>query len=74
MAYTPGVARVSMAIHHDIDKVWLLTIKGNAVAVISDGSAVLGLGDIGPEAAMPVMEERRCCSRSLLESTRSRCA
>jgi malate dehydrogenase (oxaloacetate-decarboxylating) len=56
MAYTPGVARVSTAIHEDIDKAWTLTIKGNAVAVISDGTAVLGLGDIGPEAAMPVME------------------
>jgi malate dehydrogenase (oxaloacetate-decarboxylating) len=56
MAYTPGVARVSMAIHENIDKAWSLTIKGNTVAVISDGTAVLGLGDIGPEAAMPVME------------------
>jgi malate dehydrogenase (oxaloacetate-decarboxylating) len=56
MAYTPGVARVSMAIHADTDKAWSLTIKGNAVAVVSDGTAVLGLGDIGPEAAMPVME------------------
>ena len=56
MAYTPGVARVSMAIHDDPDDAWSLTIKGNTVAVISDGTAVLGLGDIGPEAAMPVME------------------
>ena len=56
MAYTPGVARVSMAIHDDIERAWSLTIKGNTVAVISDGTAVLGLGDIGPEAAMPVME------------------
>ena len=56
MAYTPGVARVSVAIHEDIDKAWTLTIKGNTVAVVSDGTAVLGLGDIGPEAAMPVME------------------
>jgi malate dehydrogenase (oxaloacetate-decarboxylating) len=56
MAYTPGVARVSLAIHEDIEKAWSLTIKGNTVAVISDGTAVLGLGDIGPEAAMPVME------------------
>jgi malate dehydrogenase (oxaloacetate-decarboxylating) len=56
MAYTPGVARVSMAIHEDIGKAWSLTIKGNTVAVVSDGTAVLGLGDIGPEAAMPVME------------------
>src|ERR1039457_6970299 len=56
MAYTPGVARVSLAIHQDIEKAWSLTIKGNTVAVISDGTAVLGLGDIGPEAAMRVME------------------
>jgi malate dehydrogenase (oxaloacetate-decarboxylating) len=56
MAYTPGVARVILAIHCDIDKAWSLTIKGNTVAVISDGTAVLGLGDIGPQAAMPVME------------------
>jgi malate dehydrogenase (oxaloacetate-decarboxylating) len=56
MAYTPGVARVSLAIQQDVDKAWSLTIKGNTVAVISDGTAVLGLGDIGPEAAMPVME------------------
>jgi malate dehydrogenase (oxaloacetate-decarboxylating) len=56
MAYTPGVARVSMAIHEDRAKAWTLTIKGNTVAIVSDGTAVLGLGDIGPEAAMPVME------------------
>src|SRR4051794_28600584 len=56
MAYTPGVGRVSMAIHDDPAKAWALTIKGNTVAVVSDGTAVLGLGDIGPEAAMPVME------------------
>jgi malate dehydrogenase (oxaloacetate-decarboxylating) len=56
MAYTPGVARVSTAIHEDPAKAWALTIKGNTVAVISDGTAVLGLGDIGPAAAMPVME------------------
>ena len=56
MAYTPGVARVSMAIHEDPAKAWALTIKSNTVAIVSDGTAVLGLGDIGPEAAMPVME------------------
>ena len=56
MAYTPGVARVSAAIHEDPAKAWALTIKGNTVAVVSDGTAVLGLGDIGPAAAMPVME------------------
>jgi malate dehydrogenase (oxaloacetate-decarboxylating) len=56
MAYTPGVARVCTAIAEDPERAWNLTIKRNTVAVVSDGSAVLGLGDIGPEAAMPVME------------------
>jgi malate dehydrogenase (oxaloacetate-decarboxylating) len=56
MAYTPGVARVCMAIAADRDKAFQYTIKRNTVAVVSDGTAVLGLGDIGPEAAMPVME------------------
>jgi malate dehydrogenase (oxaloacetate-decarboxylating) len=56
MAYTPGVARVCMAIAQDPDKARALTIKQNAVAVVTDGTAVLGLGDIGPRAAMPVME------------------
>jgi malate dehydrogenase (oxaloacetate-decarboxylating) len=56
MAYTPGVARVCEAIAADRDAAWNLTIKRNTVAVVTDGSAVLGLGDIGPEAAMPVME------------------
>ena len=56
MAYTPGVARVSKAIADDPEKAWNLTIKRHTVAVVSDGTAVLGLGDIGPEAALPVME------------------
>jgi malate dehydrogenase (oxaloacetate-decarboxylating) len=56
MAYTPGVARVCQEIHTDPSKSFEYTIKRNTVAVVSDGSAVLGLGDIGPEAAMPVME------------------
>ncbi len=56
MAYTPGVARVSMAIANNPDDVRRLTIKRNSVAVVTDGSAVLGLGNIGPYAALPVME------------------
>ena len=56
MAYTPGVARVCKAIADDPDKAFQYTIKRNTVAVVSDGTAVLGLGDIGPRAAMPVME------------------
>jgi malate dehydrogenase (oxaloacetate-decarboxylating) len=56
MAYTPGVARVCTAIAEDRTRAFQYTIKRNTVAVVSDGSAVLGLGDIGPEAAMPVME------------------
>jgi malate dehydrogenase (oxaloacetate-decarboxylating) len=54
--YTPGVARICMAIHDDPSKVFTLTAKRNTVAVVTDGTAVLGLGDIGPEAAIPVME------------------
>jgi malate dehydrogenase (oxaloacetate-decarboxylating) len=56
MAYTPGVARVSLAIARNPDDVRRLTVKRNSVAVVTDGSAVLGLGNIGPEAALPVME------------------
>jgi malate dehydrogenase (oxaloacetate-decarboxylating) len=56
MAYTPGVARVCSAIAEDPSKAFEYTVKHNTVAVVTDGSAVLGLGDIGPEAAMPVME------------------
>jgi malate dehydrogenase (oxaloacetate-decarboxylating) len=56
MAYTPGVARVCMAIHDDAALAYDYTIKKNTVAIVSDGTAVLGLGDIGPAAAMPVME------------------
>ena len=56
MAYTPGVARVCLALAEHPEDVRRLTIKGNTVAVVTDGSAVLGLGNIGPGAAMPVME------------------
>ena len=65
MAYTPGVARVSSAIHDDPEAAWALTIKGNTVAVVTDGSAVLGLGNIGPEAAMPVMEGKAMLFKEL---------
>jgi malate dehydrogenase (oxaloacetate-decarboxylating) len=60
MVYTPGVARVCLAIADDPDRAFQYTIKRNTVAVVSDGTAVLGLGDIGPRAAMPVMEGK-CC-------------
>jgi malate dehydrogenase (oxaloacetate-decarboxylating) len=60
MAYTPGVARVCLSIADDEDRAFQYTIKRNTVAVVSDGTAVLGLGDIGPRAAMPVMEGK-CC-------------
>ena len=56
IAYTPGVARVCKEIHKNPENAYKLTIKGNTVAVVTDGTAVLGLGDIGPKAAMPVME------------------
>jgi malate dehydrogenase (oxaloacetate-decarboxylating) len=56
MVYTPGVGRVCMAIAEDINKAYDLTVKGNMIAIVTDGSAVLGLGNIGPEAALPVME------------------
>jgi malate dehydrogenase (oxaloacetate-decarboxylating) len=56
MAYTPGVGRICMAIAEEPDQVYNLTIKSKTVAVVTDGSAVLGLGNIGPEAALPVME------------------
>jgi malate dehydrogenase (oxaloacetate-decarboxylating) len=65
MAYTPGVARVCSAIHEDEEAAWTLTIKGNTVAVVSDGTAVLGLGNIGPKAAMPVMEGKAMLFKEL---------
>jgi malate dehydrogenase (oxaloacetate-decarboxylating) len=65
MAYTPGVGRVCMAIHEDPSKAWALTIKSNTVAVVTDGTAVLGLGDIGPAAALPVMEGKALLFKEL---------
>src|SRR5262249_19601989 len=56
MAYTPGVARICEAIHKEPEKVFTLLIKKSTVAIVPDGTAVLGLGDIGPAAALPVME------------------
>ena len=56
LGYTPGVAEPCMAIHEDVEKSFDLTRRWNTVPVITDGTAVLGLGDIGPEAGMPVME------------------
>jgi malate dehydrogenase (oxaloacetate-decarboxylating) len=67
MAYTPGVARVCQEIHADRAKAFEYTIKRNTVAVVSDGSAVLGLGDIGPEAAMPVMEGKAMLFKEFAE-------
>lgn len=56
LVYTPGVASVSEAIAQDPDMVYKLTMKGNSVAIVTDGSAILGLGDLGPAASLPVME------------------
>ena len=56
LAYTPGVAQPCLEIKEDIQKSYMLTRRGNLIAVVTDGTAVLGLGDIGPEAGMPVME------------------
>jgi malate dehydrogenase (oxaloacetate-decarboxylating) len=67
MAYTPGVARVCRAIAENPERAFNLTIKRNTVAVVSDGTAVLGLGDIGPEAAMPVMEGKAMLFREFAE-------
>ncbi len=60
LAYTPGVAEPCLKIAQDREQVYRYTGKGNAVAIVTDGTAVLGLGDIGPEAALPVMEGKAC--------------
>jgi malate dehydrogenase (oxaloacetate-decarboxylating) len=65
MAYTPGVARVCLAIRDDPEKAYTLTVKQNCVAVVTDGTAVLGLGDIGPKAALPVMEGKALLFKDL---------
>jgi malate dehydrogenase (oxaloacetate-decarboxylating) len=65
MAYTPGVGRVCLAIHQEPEKAYALTIKQNCVAVVTDGTAVLGLGDIGPAAAQPVMEGKALLFKEL---------
>lgn len=67
IAYTPGVAEPCRKIHQSRDDVYQYTSKGNLVAVVSDGSAVLGLGDIGPEAAMPVMEGKAILFKSFAD-------
>jgi malate dehydrogenase (oxaloacetate-decarboxylating) len=65
IAYTPGVAEVCMEIYRHPERSWELTNRANTVAVVTDGSAVLGLGDIGPEASMPVMEGKALLFREL---------
>jgi len=65
LAYSPGVADPCLAIAENPEDVYKYTAKGNLVAVISNGTAVLGLGNIGPEAGKPVMEERGCSLRCL---------
>jgi malate dehydrogenase (oxaloacetate-decarboxylating) len=67
MVYTPGVGRVSQAIAKDKTKVHVFTSKGNSVAVVTDGSAVLGLGNLGPEAALPVMEGKAMLFKELAD-------
>ncbi|HWH15846.1 MAG TPA: malic enzyme-like NAD(P)-binding protein [Miltoncostaeaceae bacterium] len=65
MAYTPGVARVCMAIHHDFEQAWEYTIKANSVMVVSDGSSVVGLGDLGADASLPACEAKCLFLREL---------
>jgi malate dehydrogenase (oxaloacetate-decarboxylating) len=65
LIYTPGVARICRAIHRDPENAYSLTIKKNSLAVVSDGSAILGLGNLGPEAAIPVMEGKAVLFKEL---------
>ena len=74
LAYTPGVAQPCLEIQKDVNKSYDLTRRWNTCLVVTDGTAVLGLGDIGPEAGMPVMVASACCSRRLATSTPSRSA
>lgn len=67
IAYTPGVARICTAIAEDLDLAYKLTIKRNSVAVVTDGSAILGLGNLGPEAALPVMEGKAILFKELAD-------
>ena len=73
IAYTPGVAAVSSAIAEDKQLAYSLTTKKNTVAVVSDGSAVLGLGNIGAEAAMPVMEGKAALFKRYSRDRRDHC-
>ena len=74
LAYTPGVAEPCLVIKDNYEKSWELTRRSNLVAVITDGTAVLGLGDIGPEAGMPVMEGKCSLFKEFADVTRSPCA
>ena len=67
LAYTPGVAEPCLAIQKDVDKSYDLTRRHNMCLVVTDGSAVLGLGNIGPEAGMPVMEGKCVLFKHLAE-------
>lgn len=74
LAYTPGVAQPCLEIQKDISKSYELTRRWNTVAVVTDGSAVLGLGDIGPEAGMPSWRANASCSRPSAAWTPFPCA
>src|SRR5207302_1106439 len=67
LAYSPGVAEPCLEIARDVEQVYEYTARGNLVAVVSNGTAVLGLGDIGPEAGKPVMEGKGCLFRKFAD-------